>query len=96
MITFVLKFAIVKWFNNVYVMKQLALDTQSFERLRKNESLYVDKTGIVHRMISEGWMRLPGFKIREHNNLGRSDLVWEQPNLTVVAEIKDKPDAGWR
>jgi hypothetical protein len=36
------------------------------------------------------WMRLIGFKIRaeEHNNPGRSDLVWEQPGLTVVAEIK--------
>ncbi|MDR1098810.1 MAG: PD-(D/E)XK nuclease domain-containing protein, partial [Tannerella sp.] len=31
-----------------------------------------------------------GFNIRaeEHNNLGSSDLVWEQPGLTVVAEIK--------
>jgi hypothetical protein len=36
------------------------------------------------------WMRLLGFKIRaeELNNLGRSDAVWEQPGLTVVAEIK--------
>ena len=36
------------------------------------------------------WMRLLGFKIRgeEHNSLGRSDIVWEQPELTVVVEIK--------
>ena len=36
------------------------------------------------------WMRLLGFKVRaeEHNNLGRSDAVWEQPGITVVAEIK--------
>jgi integrase len=36
------------------------------------------------------WMQLFGFKIRaeEANNLGRSDIVWEQPGLTVVAEIK--------
>jgi hypothetical protein len=36
------------------------------------------------------WMRLLGFRIRaeESNNLGRSDAVWEQPGLTVVAEIK--------
>jgi hypothetical protein len=36
------------------------------------------------------WMRLLGFKIHgeNHNNIGRSDAVWEQPNLTVVAEIK--------
>ncbi|MDR1594923.1 MAG: PD-(D/E)XK nuclease domain-containing protein, partial [Prevotellaceae bacterium] len=36
------------------------------------------------------WMKLIGFKIRaeEHNDRGRSDAVWEQPGLTVVAEIK--------
>jgi hypothetical protein len=36
------------------------------------------------------WMRMLGFKVRaeEANNLGRSDLVWEQSGLTVVAEIK--------
>ncbi|MDR2383912.1 MAG: PD-(D/E)XK nuclease domain-containing protein, partial [Prevotellaceae bacterium] len=36
------------------------------------------------------WMRLLGFNIRaeEPNNLGCSDLVWEQSGLTVVAEIK--------
>jgi hypothetical protein len=35
-------------------------------------------------------MRLLGFKIHgeEHKNIGRSDAVWEQPNLTVIAEIK--------
>ncbi|MDR1675406.1 MAG: PD-(D/E)XK nuclease domain-containing protein, partial [Tannerella sp.] len=36
------------------------------------------------------WMRMLGFKIRaeEHNNFGRADAVWEQPGLTVVAEMK--------
>jgi hypothetical protein len=36
------------------------------------------------------WMRLLGFKVRaeESNNLGSSDAVWEQPDLTVVAEVK--------
>jgi hypothetical protein len=36
------------------------------------------------------WMRLLGFKIHgeDHNNIGRSDAVWEQPDVTVVAEIK--------
>ncbi|MDR1173113.1 MAG: ATP-binding protein, partial [Bacteroidales bacterium] len=36
------------------------------------------------------WMRMLGFRIRaeEPNNLGYSDAVWEQPELTVVAEIK--------
>jgi hypothetical protein len=40
------------------------------------------------------WMRLLGFKVRaeEPNNLGRSDIVWEQPELTVVAEIKYSAD----
>jgi hypothetical protein len=36
------------------------------------------------------WMRLIGFEVRgeQPNNIGRSDIVWEQPNLAVVAEIK--------
>jgi hypothetical protein len=36
------------------------------------------------------WMRMLGFRVRAEkpNNLGRSDIVWEQPGLTVVAEIK--------
>jgi hypothetical protein len=35
-------------------------------------------------------MRLIGFEIRgeEPNNLGRSDIVWEQSGMVVVAEIK--------
>ncbi|MDR2692537.1 MAG: PD-(D/E)XK nuclease domain-containing protein [Dysgonamonadaceae bacterium] len=32
------------------------------------------------------WMRLLGFKIHEES--GRADAVWEQPGLTVIAEIK--------
>jgi hypothetical protein len=36
------------------------------------------------------WMRLLGFKIHGEmpNNRGRADAVWEQPGLTVIAEIK--------
>jgi hypothetical protein len=36
------------------------------------------------------WMRLLGFKIHgeTHNDLGSADAVWEQPGVTVVAEIK--------
>jgi hypothetical protein len=36
------------------------------------------------------WMRLLGFKIQgeKPNNCGRADAVWEQPGLTVVAELK--------
>jgi hypothetical protein len=36
------------------------------------------------------WLRLLGFRIRaeEANNLGYSDAVWEQPDLTVVADLK--------
>jgi hypothetical protein len=36
------------------------------------------------------WMRLLGFKIQgeKPNNRGRADAVWEQPGLTVVAELK--------
>jgi hypothetical protein len=35
-------------------MKQLALDTQSFEDLRDNGCVYVDKTEIIYRMITGG------------------------------------------
>jgi hypothetical protein len=40
------------------------------------------------------WMRLIGFKVHGEvsNNLGSSDIVWEQPGLTVVAEIKYSPE----
>ncbi|MDR0724575.1 MAG: ATP-binding protein [Prevotellaceae bacterium] len=36
------------------------------------------------------WMRLLGFNIHGEtsNNFGRADAVWEQPGVTVVAEIK--------
>jgi hypothetical protein len=36
------------------------------------------------------WMRLLGFKIQGEasNNLGSADAVWEQPEVTVVAEVK--------
>jgi hypothetical protein len=36
------------------------------------------------------WMRLLGFNIHGEtpNNRGRADAVWEQPNLTVIAELK--------
>jgi hypothetical protein len=35
-------------------------------------------------------MRLLGFKIQGEasNNLGSADAVWEQPEVTVVAEVK--------
>jgi hypothetical protein len=35
-------------------MKNLPLETQSFEILRSNDFLYVDKTGHIYRMIKEG------------------------------------------
>jgi hypothetical protein len=35
-------------------MKQLGLDTQSFEVLRNRKCLYVDKTEVIHRMITGG------------------------------------------
>jgi hypothetical protein len=40
------------------------------------------------------WMRLLGFKIHgeQPNNRGSADAVWEQPGLTVVAELKYHAD----
>jgi hypothetical protein len=36
------------------------------------------------------WMRLIGFRIQGEvlNNIGRVDAVWEQPGVTVIAEVK--------
>jgi hypothetical protein len=51
--------------------------------------LHIPKESYYHSLMLI-WMRLLGFTIRaeEPNNLGRSDLVWEQSGFTVVAEIK--------
>ncbi|MDR1369309.1 MAG: AAA family ATPase [Dysgonamonadaceae bacterium] len=35
-------------------MKQLPLGKQSFEKLRNNDCLYVDKTEIIHKIILNG------------------------------------------
>ncbi|MDR2642332.1 MAG: AAA family ATPase [Planctomycetaceae bacterium] len=35
-------------------MKKLPICTQSFENLRENDCFYVDKTEIIHRIISDG------------------------------------------
>jgi hypothetical protein len=51
--------------------------------------LHIPRESYYHSLMLI-WMRLLGFRIRaeEHNNLGRADAVWEQPGLTVVAEVK--------
>jgi hypothetical protein len=51
--------------------------------------LHIAKEAYYHSLMLI-WMRLLGFRVHaeEHNSLGRSDAVWEQPGLTVVAEIK--------
>jgi hypothetical protein len=56
--------------------------TVPYELSRTDEAYY-------HTMMLI-WMRLLGFKIQGEvsNNLGSVDAVWEQPGVTVVAEIK--------
>jgi hypothetical protein len=51
--------------------------------------LHIKKESYYHSIMLM-WMRLIGFEIHgeEPNNLGYSDIVWEQPEITVVAEIK--------
>jgi hypothetical protein len=51
--------------------------------------LHIENEHYYHSLMLM-WMRLLGFKVRaeESNNLGSSDAVWEQPGLTVVAEVK--------
>jgi hypothetical protein len=52
-----------------------------------------DKRESYYHSIMLMWMRLIGFEVHgeQPNNIGRSDIVWEQPNFAVVAEIKFSP-----
>jgi hypothetical protein len=51
--------------------------------------LHIPQESYYHSLMLI-WMRLLGFNIHGEapNNIGRADAVWEQPGLTVVAEIK--------
>ena len=51
--------------------------------------LHIPREAYYHSLMLI-WMRLLGFNIHGEasNNRGRADAVWEQPGLTVVAEIK--------
>jgi hypothetical protein len=51
--------------------------------------LHIPEESYYHSLMLI-WMRLLGFKIQaeEHNNIGRADAIWEQPEITVIAEIK--------
>jgi hypothetical protein len=61
---------------------EVMIATVPYELHRTDEAYY-------HTMMLI-WMRLLGFKIQgeKPNNRGRADAVWEQPGLTVIAEIK--------
>jgi hypothetical protein len=52
-------------------------------------NLHGDRESYYHSIMLM-WMQLIGFDVHGEvsNNLGRSDIVWKQSNLTVVAEIK--------
>ncbi|MDR1223849.1 MAG: ATP-binding protein [Tannerella sp.] len=64
---------------------------RSLERMIASvpSKLHIAKEFYYHSLMLI-WMQMLGFRIRaeEPNNLGYSDLVWEQPGLTVVAEVK--------
>ncbi|MDR0734027.1 MAG: ATP-binding protein [Dysgonamonadaceae bacterium] len=64
------------------VSLEVMIATVPYELHRADEAYY-------HTMMLI-WMRLLGFKIHGEtpNNRGRADAVWEQPELTVIAEIK--------
>jgi hypothetical protein len=51
--------------------------------------LHIPRESYYHSLMLI-WMRLLGFRVHGEapNNIGRADAVWEQPDLTVVAEIK--------
>jgi hypothetical protein len=52
-------------------------------------TLHIGKEAYYHSMFLT-WMKLLGFDIHGEviTNIGRIDAVWQQPELTVVAEIK--------
>jgi hypothetical protein len=64
-------------------MKQLGLDTQSFEKLRKGQCLYVDKTEVIYRMITGGRI----YFLSRPRRFGKSLLV-----STLEAIFKGKKD----
>jgi hypothetical protein len=61
---------------------EVMIATVPYELHRTDEAYY-------HTMMLI-WMRLLGFKIHGEipNNHGRADAVWEQPCLTIIAEVK--------
>ncbi|MDR1484496.1 MAG: ATP-binding protein [Planctomycetaceae bacterium] len=64
-------------------MKQLALDTQSFENLRNTDSVYVDKTEVIYKMITGGRI----YFLSRPRRFGKSLLV-----STLEAIFKGKKD----
>ncbi|MDR1022253.1 MAG: AAA family ATPase, partial [Prevotellaceae bacterium] len=64
-------------------MKQLGLDTQSFEKLRSRQCLYVDKTEAIHRMITGGRV----YFLSRPRRFGKSLLV-----STLEAIFRGKKD----
>jgi hypothetical protein len=64
-------------------MKQLALDTQTFEMLRDGQCLYVDKTKDIHRMVTGGRI----YFLSRPRRFGKSLLV-----STLEALFKGKKD----
>jgi hypothetical protein len=64
-------------------MQQLGLDTQSFENLRNNECVYVDKTEVIYRMITGGRI----YFLSRPRRFGKSLLV-----STLEALFKGQKD----
>ncbi|MDR1221679.1 MAG: AAA family ATPase, partial [Tannerella sp.] len=64
-------------------MKQLGIDTQSFEKLRSRNCLYVDKTEVIYRMIMDGRV----YFLSRPRRFGKSLLV-----STLEAIFKGKKD----
>jgi hypothetical protein len=50
-------------------MQQFALDTQSFEKLRSRQCLYVDKTEVICRMITDGRT----YSLSRHRRFGKTN-----------------------
>jgi hypothetical protein len=92
------KYSSLEWVDNLRLtMSKQIIDGDevgfavSLESMTATVPYEIHKTDeAYYHMMMLIWMRLLGFKIHGEtpNNRGRADAVWEQTNVTVIAEIK--------
>ena len=69
--------------------KNLPIGIQDFQILRTGNCIYVDKTELIHRLITEGYYYLGIYiKSEVHSSNGRADSVVETPTHIYIFEFK--------